>query len=63
MYAQLGLEFGDCLLTFTRATSLVEMHVVALRSALVAGADGSELKRSWAIGDSFRALHLKLTPT
>jgi hypothetical protein len=40
----------------------VEMHVVALRSALVAGGDGSELKRSWAIGDSFRALHLKLTP-
>lgn len=36
------------------------MHVAALRSALVA--DGSELKRSYAIGDSFRALHLKLSP-
>jgi hypothetical protein len=38
------------------------MQVVMMKSALAAAADGSELKRTYAIGDSFYALHLKLTP-
>nr|BBN23850.1 serine proteinase [Acanthamoeba castellanii] len=38
------------------------MQVVMMKSALAAAADGSELKRTYAIGDSFFALHLKLTP-
>jgi serine protease len=41
---------------------LFEMQVSSLRTALAAAADGSELKHSYAIGDSFHALHLKLSP-